>query len=186
MKTNNHPLLTTENAPNVLKVVNLKHPEWGPQPFWYQARPVPYKKNKFNHLIGPSYDTRVLYERNFRLWSVSAVKTPEMLEAFKLFQATKETVTIDEHLKQLKIEHEAELFEEVEFVHYYQYGNHTADIFQVKEGEQWEYSSMKTTWCRYSFGIEPEEVLSDHNDLELVEWAAFYHYAKSNFEQDED
>lgn len=186
MKTNSLPLLTTENAPDALKIINLKHPEWGPQDFWYQARPVPYKKNKFNHLVGPSYDTKVLYERNFRLWTVSSFKTPEMLDAFKLFQASKETLTIDEHLKQLEIEHEAQFFEEVEFVHYYKYGKNIAEIFQVKEGEQWEYYDLKTTWCRYSFGPEQDEVISDHNDLELVEWAAFYHCARSTFEQDED
>jgi hypothetical protein len=186
MKPNSLPLLTTENAPNTLKIINLRHPEWGAQPFWYQAKPIPYKKNKFNHLVGPSYDTKVLYERNFRLWTVSAFKTPEMLEAFKLFQASKKTVTIGEHLKQLKIEHEAELFEEIEVVHYYQYGDQTAEIFQVKEGERWEYYSMMATWCRYSFGVEQDEIICDHNNLEIVEWAAFYHYAESNFTQGED
>lgn len=186
MKANSLPLLTTENAPDALKIINLKHPEWGPQAFWYQGKPVPHKKNKFNHLVGPSYDTKVLYERNFKQWAVATFKTPEMLEAFKLFQASKKTVTIGEHLKQLKIEHEADLFEEVEFVHYYQYGDYTAEIFQVKEGEMWEYSSMKTTWCRYSFGVEQDEIICDHNNLELVEWAAFYHYAESNFTQGED
>lgn len=179
MKANKLPLLTIENAPNALKIINLRHPEWGAQAFWYQGKPVPYKKNTFNHLVGPSYDTIILYERNFEQWAVAAFKTPEMLAAFKLFQSSKKTVTIAEYLKQLEIEDEAELFEEVKAVHYYKYDEQTAEIFEIKEGDQWEYSSMKTTWCRYSFGVEQDEIISDHNNLELVEWAAFYHYTKN-------
>ena len=71
MKTNTIIDLTIENASKVSTVINKNHPEWGTKKFEFNGQPL---TSGFAHVIGTGCNSAVLFESEFKFWSVASFK----------------------------------------------------------------------------------------------------------------
>lgn len=67
-----NPNLTTENASKVSTVISKSNPEWGAKKFEFNGQPL--NDNKFAHVIGNGSSSSVLFEEEFKFWSVASFK----------------------------------------------------------------------------------------------------------------
>lgn len=165
------PPLTADNALQALTIININDLDEGIQKFRYQSIAI-VDSNKYEHTYGPSYDQTILKNKDFKNWAVVSFKTEKQLDAFQIFLASKNTISLEQHLKNFEIEDEAESFEGVKAVHHFKLAGEIYEIFEIKEGERWEYYDTFKTSRRYSFGIEQDDNI-EHDNIEQVAWWIF-------------
>ena len=171
MNVNDYPTLTADNAQKALTIININDTDEGIQKFRYQSIAI-QDSNKYRHTYGPSYDQTILKEKDFKNWVIVSFKTKKLLDAFQIFLASKSTISLEQHLKNFEIEHEAEFFEGVEAVHHFEFAGEIYEIFEITEGKRWKYYDNFKTCRRYSFGIEQDDNI-EHDNIEQVAWLVF-------------
>lgn len=90
-------------------------------------------------------------------------------ESFRKFQATKKIFSIAEYLEIMNTNDDEEYYKGVKVIFLYQ---DNTPIFEIKEGESWQYDPLTTAAGRYTY-FKFLEKIYESNDLEEVEREMF-------------
>jgi hypothetical protein len=64
--------LTIENASKVSTIISKSNPEWGTKRFDFNGQAL--SDGKFAHIVGTGSNSSVLFEDEFKFWSVASFK----------------------------------------------------------------------------------------------------------------